>query len=116
MGPGYAFFRRWRRQGLDVEFHNRLRGEVRVSEGRAAEPTAGFIDSKSVRAAGSVPVDPQLKTVRRLIESADDGPAQRSSRSPASCARTAACTRLALPVRVRIRLMCALTVPALRYS
>lgn len=51
----YAFFRRWRRQGLDAEFHDRLRGNVRVSEGRAAEPTAGIIDSQSVRAASSVP-------------------------------------------------------------
>ncbi|MFE6911986.1 transposase [Streptomyces erythrochromogenes] len=50
----YSLFRRWRRQGLDVEFHDRLRGEVRVREGRAAEPTAGIIDSQSVRAASSV--------------------------------------------------------------
>ncbi|MBB4986631.1 IS5 family transposase [Streptomyces nymphaeiformis] len=50
-----AFFRRWRRQGLDVEFHDRLRGRVRISEGRAAEPTADIIDSQSVRAAASVP-------------------------------------------------------------
>ncbi|MEU6300916.1 IS5 family transposase [Streptomyces erythrochromogenes] len=50
-----SFFRRWRRQSLDVEFHDRLRGEVRVREGRAAEPTAGILDSQSVRAASSVP-------------------------------------------------------------
>ncbi|WP_435862331.1 transposase [Streptomyces lavendulae] len=41
----YAFFRRWPRQGLDAAFHDRLRGRVRISEGRAAEPTAGIIDS-----------------------------------------------------------------------
>jgi transposase len=51
----YAFFRRWRRQALDVEFHDRLRGRVRISAGRAAAPTAGIIDSQSVRAASSVP-------------------------------------------------------------
>ncbi|MFC9756666.1 IS5 family transposase [Streptomyces sp. NPDC056921] len=51
----YAFLRRWRRQCLDVEFHDRLRGKVRITEGRAAEPTAGIIDSQSVRAASSVP-------------------------------------------------------------
>ncbi|WP_229867470.1 IS5 family transposase [Streptomyces gelaticus] len=47
--------RRWRRQALDLEFHDRLRGRVRISEGRAAAPTAGIIDSQSVRAASSVP-------------------------------------------------------------
>ncbi|MEU0967489.1 IS5 family transposase [Streptomyces sp. NPDC005917] len=51
----YAFFRRWHRQGLSVEFHDRLRGRVREIEGRRAEPTAGIIDSQSVRAAATVP-------------------------------------------------------------
>lgn len=51
----YAFFRRWRHQGLVVEFHDRLRAVVRTSEGRLPEPTAGIIDSQSVRAASSVP-------------------------------------------------------------
>jgi transposase len=51
----YAFFRRWRHQGLVAEFHERLRGRVRMGEGRAAGPTAGIIDSQSVRAASSVP-------------------------------------------------------------
>jgi transposase len=51
----YAFFRRWRRQGLIEEFHDRLRGRVREAEGRLEEPTAGIIDSQSVRAASSVP-------------------------------------------------------------
>lgn len=51
----YAFFRRWRRQGLTVEFHDRLRGRVRTREGRSPEPTAGIIDSQSLRAAATVP-------------------------------------------------------------
>ncbi|MFD7408011.1 IS5 family transposase [Streptomyces sp. NPDC059866] len=51
----YAFFRRWRDQGLVKEFHDRLRGGVRIAEGREAEPTAGIIDSQSVKAAASVP-------------------------------------------------------------
>ncbi|MFJ7497888.1 IS5 family transposase [Streptomyces sp. NPDC097727] len=51
----YAFFRRWRDQGLAKEFHDRLRGRVRIAEGRRAEPTAGIIDSQSVKAAASVP-------------------------------------------------------------
>jgi transposase len=51
----YAFFRRWRRRDLVAELHDRLRGEVRRAEGRDAEPTAGIVDSQSVKAAASVP-------------------------------------------------------------
>ncbi|MFG2312989.1 transposase [Streptomyces sp. NPDC048566] len=51
----YACFRRWREPGLAREFHDRLRGQVRLSEGRAMEPSAAIIDSQSVKAAASVP-------------------------------------------------------------
>jgi transposase len=51
----YAFSRRWRKNGLIKELHDRLRDKVRVAEGRQAEPTAGIIDSQSVKAAASVP-------------------------------------------------------------
>ncbi|UGQ10955.1 IS5 family transposase [Yinghuangia sp. ASG 101] len=51
----YAFFRRWRDQGLAAEFHDRLRARCRVAAGRAVEPTAGSIDAQSVKAAASVP-------------------------------------------------------------
>ena len=46
----YAFFRRWRDHGLVGEFHDRLRAQVRTRAGRDAEPTAGVIDSQSVKA------------------------------------------------------------------
>ncbi|MBP0458987.1 IS5 family transposase [Streptomyces bomunensis] len=46
----YAFFRRWRDHGLVTEFHDRLRGRLREREGRDTEPTAGVIDSQSVKA------------------------------------------------------------------
>ncbi len=55
LGPLYAFFCRWREQGLIPEFHDRLRGRVLEREGREAEPTAGIIDAQSVKAAASVP-------------------------------------------------------------
>ncbi|MCX4515660.1 IS5 family transposase [Streptomyces sp. NBC_01619] len=45
----YAFFRRWRDHALGKEFHDRLRSRIREREGRA-EPTAGVIDSQSVKA------------------------------------------------------------------
>ncbi|MDT0468958.1 transposase [Streptomyces gibsoniae] len=53
----YAFFRRWRDHGLVKEFHDRLRGRVRMSLGRDAEPTAGLIDSQSVKADAVVGAD-----------------------------------------------------------
>lgn len=46
----YAFWRRWRRDGLIAEFHDRLRAVVREAAGREAEPTASVIDSQSVKA------------------------------------------------------------------
>ncbi|MDX5565794.1 IS5 family transposase [Streptomyces sp. ID05-04B] len=46
----YAFFRRWRDHCLAKEFHDRLRGQVRMRLGQDAEPTAGVIDSQSIKA------------------------------------------------------------------
>ncbi len=46
----YAFFRRWRDHALVREFHDRLRARVRERLGRDTEPSAGVIDSQSVKA------------------------------------------------------------------
>jgi transposase len=51
----YAFWRRWRDQGLIGELHDRLRERVRQAAGRDREPTAGIIDAQSVKGAASVP-------------------------------------------------------------
>ncbi|MCZ4102581.1 IS5 family transposase, partial [Streptomyces sp. H39-C1] len=53
----YAFFRRWRDHALVKEFHDRLRSRIREREGRTAEPTAGVIDSQSVKADSVVGLD-----------------------------------------------------------
>ncbi|MFF4830150.1 IS5 family transposase [Streptomyces sp. NPDC001312] len=53
----YAFFRRWRDHALVKEFHDRLRGRVREKLGRDAEPTAGVIDSQSIKADAVVDTD-----------------------------------------------------------
>jgi len=53
----YAFFRRWRDHALVQEFHDRLRAKVRMRAGRDAEPTAGVIDSQSVKADAVVGAD-----------------------------------------------------------
>lgn len=66
----YAFFRRWRDDHLIAEFHDRLRGRVRQSEGRDTEPTAVIIDSQSVRAAASVPAVSRASTATRASTAA----------------------------------------------
>lgn len=58
----YAFFRRWREHGLVREFHDRLRGQVRQTLGRDAEPSAGVIDSQSVKADAVVGADSRGST------------------------------------------------------
>ncbi|MEV7472018.1 IS5 family transposase [Streptomyces kronopolitis] len=53
----YAFFRRWRDHWLVKEFHDRLRARIRERDGRDTEPTAGVIDSQSVKADAVVGAD-----------------------------------------------------------
>ncbi|MGW1954845.1 IS5 family transposase [Streptomyces sp. NPDC001920] len=50
----YAFFARWRDTGLVAELHDRLREAVRRAEGRDQEPSAGVVDSQSVKADATV--------------------------------------------------------------
>ncbi len=50
----YGYFARWKRKGVTVQVHDGLRDEVRRVEGRAASPTAGVIDSQSVKGAPTV--------------------------------------------------------------
>ncbi|MFJ9846107.1 transposase [Kitasatospora sp. NPDC101155] len=44
-----TFFRRWRDHALVHEFHDRLRRRVREQASRDPEPSAGVIDSQSVK-------------------------------------------------------------------
>jgi transposase len=50
----YHYFRAWNRDGTLTRMHNGLREQVRVAEGRAAEPTGAILDSQSVRGAETV--------------------------------------------------------------
>jgi len=45
----YGWFRKWRRDGTWERLNEVLRGAVRQQEGRAEEPTAGILDSQSVK-------------------------------------------------------------------
>lgn len=50
----YAFFCRWSARGLPQRLVDRLRGRLRVGEGRSELPTAGSVDAQSVKAADTV--------------------------------------------------------------
>ncbi|MFG6200905.1 transposase [Nonomuraea sp. JJY05] len=53
----HAIFTRWWQDGDVYALHNDLREQVRVTEGREPEPSAGIIDSQSLRAAETVARD-----------------------------------------------------------
>lgn len=50
----FAFFQRWSARGLPLRLVDGLRERIRVAAGRAPLPTAGSIDSQSVKAADTV--------------------------------------------------------------
>lgn len=50
----YAFFQRWSRRGLPHQLVDALRARIRIAHGRTPLPTAGSIDSQSVKAADTV--------------------------------------------------------------
>jgi putative transposase len=45
----YFYFRRWQKKGVWEQINARLREQVRVLSGRSPAPTAGIIDSQSVK-------------------------------------------------------------------
>jgi putative transposase len=48
-GITYYYFRLWRKDGSWERIHDQLRGEVREAAGREREPSAGCLDSQSVK-------------------------------------------------------------------
>ena len=48
----WSRYRRWRDDGTWQQAHDALRRQLRVALGRQAEPTAGSVDSQSVRTGG----------------------------------------------------------------
>jgi putative transposase len=45
----YHYFRLWKRKGLWNQIHTHLREHLRLAEGRKRQPSAGIIDSQSVK-------------------------------------------------------------------
>ncbi|MFG2368604.1 IS5 family transposase [Streptomyces mirabilis] len=52
----YWYFTWWHDDGTVERLHDALRDRVRVADGRSVEPSAGLINSQSVRTADTVPV------------------------------------------------------------
>jgi transposase len=50
----YFYFARWHDEGVTTRMHDALRAQVRATEGRAPDATAGIIDSQSVKGADTV--------------------------------------------------------------
>ena len=48
-GTVYYYFRRWQREGVWEQILKTLRMQVRVKQGRDAQPSAGIIDSQSIK-------------------------------------------------------------------
>jgi len=48
-GTCYHYFRVWKKTGLWQRIHDKLRGDVREAAGRQRQPSAGVIDSQSVK-------------------------------------------------------------------
>jgi putative transposase len=45
----YHYFRAWRRSGVWEQMHDALRGDLREASGRTREPSAGIMDSQTVK-------------------------------------------------------------------
>lgn len=45
----YGYFAQWKRDGTWKRIHDTLRGEVRTEAGREEQPSAGIVDSQSVK-------------------------------------------------------------------
>ena len=62
----YHYFSSWRRDGIWAKVHDALRTQVRVAEGREAEPSAAILDSQSVKTTekgGSMDMMPARKSM-----------------------------------------------------
>ncbi|WP_256095602.1 transposase [Micromonospora carbonacea] len=61
----YSHFQGWTRRGVTDRILTELREQARLAHDRQPQPTAGIIDSQSVRAADTVHSTPAATTVGR---------------------------------------------------
>jgi transposase len=63
----YYYFARWREDGTDQAIHDLLRWHAREKQGRRADPSLVVLDTQSVHAAASVPVDTTGKDAGKKV-------------------------------------------------
>jgi transposase len=51
----HGYFALWEKEGITEAIHDALRGKVRRSAGRSAEPSAVILDAQTVKTSGNVP-------------------------------------------------------------
>lgn len=51
----HGYFALWEKEGITEAIHDALRGKVRRSAGRSAEPSAVIVDAQTVKTSGNVP-------------------------------------------------------------
>lgn len=77
----YWYFTWWHDDGTVERIHDALRGKVRETDGRRAEPSAGLIDSQSVRTADTVPASTRGFDAGKKVKVASGS----SSTTPSAC-------------------------------
>jgi len=77
----YGWFKRWKQRGVTERILDELREQIRLAEGRNAEPSAGVIDSQSVKAADTVSRTLAATTQARKSTGVSDS----SSLTPSAC-------------------------------
>jgi transposase len=69
----YHYFRAWRDDGTWQHIHDLLRGDVRVAAGKPRQPSAGIIDSPSVKTTekggSTAMINPKMSTGASAISS-----------------------------------------------
>jgi transposase len=66
-GTVYYYYAKWRDEGIFAQLNLELTGLARAKEGRAPEPTAAIVDTRSVKTSTNPPIETQGTDAAKLI-------------------------------------------------